>query len=304
MSGHAHGTANSAGGRHRRSLAIVFTLVVAYALVELIVGWWAGSLALVADAGHMATDAIGVGLALAAISAALHGTRDPARTFGHYRWEVVAALANAALLLGVCAYVLVEGIQRLREPVPMAAVPVLLAALGGLTINLISFRLLHAGAKESLNVRGAYVEVLADMIGSIGVVVAALVVLATGWLYADPIVALGLAVVIVPRAVRLGREALRILTQAAPADVDLAGVKEGLLQVPGVCEVHDLHVWTLTSGMHVASVHLVAESTATLPDAATLALTRAREVFARIGLDHATIQVEDRTTSESCSSQW
>jgi cobalt-zinc-cadmium efflux system protein len=252
----------------------------------------------------MATDAIGVGLALAAISAALRGTRDPARTFGHYRWEVVAALANAALLLAVCAYVLVEGIQRLREPEPMAAVPVLLAALGGLIINLISFRLLHAGAKESLNVRGAYVEVLADMIGSIGVVVAALVVVTTGWLYADPIVALGLAVVIVPRAVRLGREALRILTQAAPADVDLARLKEGLLQVPGVREVHDLHVWTLTSGMHVASVHLVAESSATRPDAATLALTRAREVFAGIGLDHATIQVEDRTTSATCSSQW
>jgi cobalt-zinc-cadmium efflux system protein len=304
MSAHAHGSSYSAGGRHRRSLAIVFVLVVGYAVLELSVGWAAGSLALVADAGHMATDAIGVGLALAAISAAVRGTRDPARTFGHYRWEVIAALANAALLLGMCALVIAEGVQRLREPEPMAAGPVLIVALGGLTINLISFRLLHAGAKESLNVRGAYVEVLADMIGSIGVIVAAIAVLTTGWLYADPLVALGLAVVIVPRALRLGRDALRILTQAAPADVDLAHLVDALGALEGVREVHDLHVWTLTSGMHVASVHIVVESSKREPTGTQALLTRAREVFARARLEHATIQVEDAAKREECRAQW
>jgi len=283
-----HAPHQSAGGRHRARLAWVLALILGFLGVEIVAGLATGSLTLLADAGHMITDAVGVGLALAAVTAATKAARSPRLTFGHYRWEVVAALANAALLTGVAIYVAVEAIGRLREPHEVDAGPMLVVAILGLAVNLVSFRLLHAGAKESLNVRGALLEVMADALGSVGVIVSAIVILTTGWQYTDAVVALALAAFIAPRAVLLARDALRIIVQAAPARIDMTSLVDDLRGVPGVADVHDVHVWTLTSGMDVASVHVVA------PDAHAPDVVReAQAVLTAHGLSHATVQVED-----------
>ncbi len=295
---HGHSPVTSAGGKHRRALAWVLGLVLAFVGVEIAAGLLTGSLTLLADAGHMATDALGVGMALAAVTAARRAARNPKQTFGHYRWEVLAALANATLLLGVAAYVTFEGVGRLRDPVEVDAVPMLAVAAVGLVVNLVSFRLLHSGAKESLNVRGAYLEVMADAVGSVGVIVSAIVILTTGWPYTDAVVALALAAFIVPRALRLAGEALRIVVQAAPPSIDIDALTHDLGALAAVTDVHDVHVWTLTSGMDVASVHLVSGG----PRPADV-VRAAQLVLREHGLAHATVQVEDGAGGE-CGAEW
>ncbi|PKQ17761.1 MAG: cation transporter, partial [Actinobacteria bacterium HGW-Actinobacteria-8] len=237
-------------------------------------------------------------MALAAVTAARRAARNPKQTFGHYRWEVLAALANATLLLGVAAYVTYEGIGRLRSPVEVDAAPMLAVAVMGLVVNLVSFRLLHSGAKESLNVRGAYLEVMADAVGSVGVIVSAIVILTTGWPYTDAVVALALAAFIVPRALRLAGEALRIVVQAAPPTIDVDVLTHDLSGLPTVTDVHDVHVWTLTSGMDVASVHLVSAGTHSAD-----VVRAAQRVLREHGLAHATVQVEDDEGGE-CGAEW
>jgi len=300
MSGaHSHGGGSaSAGGKHRRALAWVLALVVAFVGVEVAAGVVTRSLTLLADAGHMATDALGVAMALAAVTAARRAARNPKQTFGHYRWEVLAALANATLLLGVAAFVAIEAVARLRHPVEVHAGPMLVVAVVGLAVNLVSFRLLHAGAKESLNVRGAYLEVMADAIGSVGVIMSAIVILATGWPYTDAVVALALAAFILPRALRLAGEALRIVVQSAPPSIDVDALTRDLAALASVTDVHDVHVWTLTSGMDVASVHLVSEHTRSAD-----VVRAAQGVLRRHGLSHATVQVEDGAGG-ACGAEW
>jgi cobalt-zinc-cadmium efflux system protein len=264
-------------------------LIVAFLIVQVVTGLITGSLALLSDAGHMTTDAIGMGMALAAIRLASMARQRPHRTFGLYRLEILAALANALLLIGVAAYVLYEAVARLRDARDVDSVPVLVVGAIGLAVNLVAFALLRAGAKESLNVRGAYLEVLSDTLGSVGVIVGAVVWGITGWTWVDPVIGAGIGVFILPRATRLGREALRILLQAAPPSIDVAAVQGDLEAIPGVVEVHDLHVWTLTSAMDVASAHIVVKSTSDTHSV----LDRARFVLGdRHGLAHATLQVE------------
>lgn len=291
--------AESAGGRHRRALVVVLVLVASLVGVELAAGIWTRSLTLVADAGHMATDALGVSMALGAITAAARAATHPSRTFGNYRWEVLAALANAALLIGVSVFVAVTAVRRLADPPDVHAWPMLAVAVAGLAVTAVAFRLPHAGQRESLNVRGAYLEVLADMIGQAGVIVAAVVILTTGWPYTDAVVALALSAFIAPRAISLGREALRVLAQAAPASVDVAELSRELAALDTVTGVHDLHVWTLTSGMDVASVHLVSSG-----DDARAVTTAAQRVLAGKGLEHATVQVDATDDAWGCQVEW
>jgi cobalt-zinc-cadmium efflux system protein len=272
-------------------------------VVEAVAAWWTGSLALLSDAGHLATDVLGIGMALAAIHAAGHARRAGVshRTFGLYRLEVLAALANAVLLFAVAGFVLVEAVRRFGNPPEVLAGPMLAVAAGGLAANLIAFRLLHAGAHESLNVRGAYLEVLGDLLASVGVLVAAGVILLTGWSYADPILAVAVALFIIPRTWALGRAALRVLVQAAPKHVPVAEVATTLATVPGVRDVHDLHVWTLTSGMDVASAHLTIDRADHLGEV----LTGARRVLRdRFGIAHATLQVEPADSDGCCPADW
>ncbi|MGY1742684.1 MULTISPECIES: cation diffusion facilitator family transporter [unclassified Blastococcus] len=251
--GHAHGTA--AAGQRRR-LAVVLALTVAVLGAEVVGAVVSGSLALLADAGHMATDALGIGLALGAVSLAQRPPRGR-RTFGWQRVEILAAVANGCLLLGVGGYVLVEAVRRIGDPPDVHAGVMLLAAGAGLVVNLIGLALLHRGRGESLNVRGAYLEVLSDALGSVAVIAAAAVIAVTGWTPADTVASLLIGCLVLPRAWSLLREALDVLLEAAPRGVDLADVRAHILEVDGVLGVHDLHAWTITSGLPVLSAHVV-----------------------------------------------
>ena len=257
---HDHGVLPDATRRDvRRRLAAAFAIAVVVLVLQVVGGLLASSIALLADAAHVATDAGGVGLALfAATMAARPATLQ--RTFGWQRLEVLAAAVNAALLLAVGAWVLVEALQRLREPSEVQSGTMLVfAVLGGLA-NLVSLRLLAGARGDSLNVRGAYLEVLADLLGSVAVVVAALVIRYTGFDRVDAVVAVLIAVAIVPRTLRLLREAVDVLLEATPKGVDLGEVRQHLLGAPGVVDVHDLHAWTITSGMPVLSAHVVLDA--------------------------------------------
>jgi cobalt-zinc-cadmium efflux system protein len=272
-----------------RPLLISFGLIVSFLAVQVVTGIITGSLALLSDAGHMATDALGLAMALAAIQAASKARVHPQRTFGLYRLEILAALVNAVLLFGVAGYVFFEAINRLSDTREVASTPVLIVGVLGLVVNVIAFLLLRAGSKESLNLQGAYIEVLSDLIGSVGVIVAAIVWGITGWSWVDPVIGAAIGVFILPRALRLGREALRVLVQAAPAGLDLAALQNELADIDGVVDVHDLHVWTLTSDMEVATAHLMVASGAD----SHAVLDRARELLAdRHGISHSTLQVE------------
>jgi cobalt-zinc-cadmium efflux system protein len=277
-------------------LLVVFGLVVAFMLAEFVAGYLTGSLALVSDAGHMATDALGLGMALAAITAASRVGAEGRHTYGLYRLEILAALANAVLLFVVAGYVINEAFNRLSDPPDILSGPMLVVAVLGLTVNIVGWWLLRDGASESMNVEGAFMEVVADLLASVGVIVAALVVIFTGWAYADAIVGAAIGLFILPRAYRLGRRALRVLIQAAPDDMDLADLRSRLESIPQVTDVHDLHVWTLTSGMPVATVHLAAGDTADRD----LVMARARRVLRdEFRVTHATLQVE--SGDEDCS---
>ncbi|MFE5791490.1 cation diffusion facilitator family transporter [Streptomyces sp. NPDC056503] len=260
--GHSHGGApptGTAGAAYRSRLRIALGITLSVMVVEIVGGLVADSLALIADAAHMATDAIGLAMALLAIHFA---NRPPSgnRTFGFARAEILAALANCLLLLGVGGYVLYEAVQRFMEPAETRGGLAIAFAAVGLVANVVSLSLLMRGQKESLNVRGAYLEVLADALGSVTVIVSAAIILATGWQYADPIASLVIGLMIVPRTVKLLRETLDVLLEAAPKGVDMAEVRAHILALPGVEDVHDLHAWTITSGMPVLSAHVVVDA--------------------------------------------
>lgn len=291
--GHGHGMsaeqAVSAGGRHLRRLWIAVGLGAVTFVLQVSVGFATSSLALLADSAHVLTDILGVALAAVAIMVARRAGRGSGRTFGLYRSEVLAALVNALLLFIVAGWVLYEAIGRFTAPPEVPGLPVTIVATVGLLMNVVAFLLLRSGAKESLNVRGAYLEVMADMVGSIGVLVSGLLMLAFGWRYADPIIGVGIGLFVLPRAWRLGRSALRILFQHAPEGVDVKAMTTDLGKLPGVSEVHDLHVWTLTSGMEVVSAHL------TMCDGAdqSSVLVAAQGLLAdQYHIEHATLQIE------------
>jgi len=287
MNAHGHGSVTAAG-RHTRPLAWALAFTVAFLLVEMGVGLWSRSLALLADAGHMVTDAASLALALVAIWFAAKPAT-PAKSYGYYRVEILAALVNAVVLLGISAAILVEAYRRWIEPPDVMAGPMIVVAVLGLAVNLVSARLLRSGSQESLNVHGAYLEVLSDALGSIGVLVAGLVVATTGWRLADPLVAAAIGLFIVPRTWKLLRQAVNVLLEATPPHVDVAEVTAAMQAVPGVRGVHDLHIWTLTSGKHAMSAHVLVDDAAR----STQLLDRLHAVLhEKFRIDHTTIQLE------------
>jgi cobalt-zinc-cadmium efflux system protein len=251
-----------------------------------------GSLALLADAAHMMTDVGGLGLALLAIRyAAKEAT--PQRTYGYLRMEVLSALANAVVLLLLTVYILYEAYQRFQAPPEVLSGPMLVVAVIGLVVNLISMWLLAGGSSESLNVKGAYFEVLGDMLGSIGVILASLIIMWTGWELADPIIGAGIGLFIVPRTWILLKQATHILMEATPSNIDVSAIEKRLSTLPGVTAVHDLHVWTVTSGFDSMSCHLVVEDTSTWREVLRQARALVRQEFK---IDHVTIQIEDEAS--------
>jgi cobalt-zinc-cadmium efflux system protein len=301
-SGHGHGADAAAGGsashRHVRRLVISLGVLTASLVLEVVVGLVTSSLALLSDAGHNFTDVLGIGMAIAAITAARASQRNDRRTFGLYRAEVLAALANAVLLFGVAGWVLIEAVQRFAEPPDVPGLPLMITAAVGLVANLVVFAMLRQGAKESLNIRGAYLEVLADTLGSVGVLLAGAVTVLFGWRYADPLVAIAIGLFVLPRTWSLGRQAVRILVQAAPAHVDVAAVRAELRALDGVQDVHDVHVWTLTSGMEVGSAHLTVDAACDPGDVLSAAQVLLAE---RHQLAHFTVQVEPPGAQTRCT---
>lgn len=292
--GHGHG---SASAQHLGKLWVAFGVGAAFMVVEFVVGFATQSLAVISDAAHMLTDVLGVGMALTAILLARRAKATGSRTFGMYRAEVLAALANAVLLFGVAGYVVFEAVGRFGNPPEVPGLPVMLVAVGGLLANFVSFLLLRDGAKDSINVRGAYLEVLADLIGSVGVLISGAVTLIFGWRYADPVMGVAIGLFVLPRTWKLAAGALRILFQHAPERVDVAAMQADLGELPGVEEAHDLHVWTLTSGMEVASAHL---TTCRDADPAQV-LAAAQTLLAdRYHIEHATLQVEPGDSAQRC----
>jgi cobalt-zinc-cadmium efflux system protein len=265
-------------------------------VIELTTALLIGSLALLADAGHLLTDLVALFMGLAAVMMARRGSRSAARTYGWHRAEVFAAVANAVLLLGVAAFILYEAVDRLGRAPNIPGWPMIVVALAGLLANLVVVLLLRSHSATSLAVRGAYLEVLADAVSSVGVLVAGIVTVTTRWPYADTVVAVMVAVWVLPRAVSLARAALRILSESSPKHVDVTELRSALAAVEGVTEVHDLHVWTLVPGRDMATAHLTT-------DGRSGVLDDARAVLSARGLDHATVQVEPPGSAADCPEQ-
>jgi cobalt-zinc-cadmium efflux system protein len=278
----------------RRRMAAVLGLTSAFLAIEVAAGLLIGSLALLADAGHMLTDVAGLILALGAMKFA-ERRPSPRRTYGYHRVEILAALSNALVLAAVAGYILAEAWERFRTPHPVPGIPVLAVATVGLLVNLVGAFLLQAGSRASLNVRGAYNEVLADALSSVGVIAGAALITVTGWTWVDPLVAVAVGLFVLPRTWALLREAVHVLLEGTPPEVDIAVLRAAMEEVPGVKAVHDLHVWTLTSGIHALSAHAVLQEGAA--HGVVLGALRAR-VTTSFPISHVTVQLEERCCGE------
>lgn len=290
--GHSHGPSISAGGQHRSRMLLVLALTTTVLIAEVIGGWITGSLALLADAGHMFTDVAGITLAILAVTFASRPATDE-RTFGYYRLEILAAVINAVLLFGVAVFILIEAWQRWQDPPEVRSGLMLAFAAVGLIANVIGLQLLRSGSKESLNVKGAYLEVFGDTLGSLAVIAAAAIIAVTGWERADIVASVLVALMILPRTWLLLREAIDVLLEAAPKGTNLTEIRQHILDVPGVCDAHDLHVWTLTSGIPVLSVHVVVEDRVLSDNTGGQVLDALSECLAHhFDVDHCTFQLE------------
>lgn len=285
--GHDHSHAVVREG-HARPLWFALGLTSAFMVSEVVASVITGSLALLSDAAHMFTDAAALGVSLAALRIAQRAA-DRKRTFGYYRFEILAATFNAVLLLVVAAYILFEAYERLRNPEPVHSLGMLVVAIVGLAVNLVSMRLLRAGSETSLNVKGAYLEVWSDMLGSVGVILAAVLIRFTGAVWLDPVIACLIGLWVVPRTWVLLKEALNILLQGVPKGMSLQEIEDAMKAVPGVVAVHDMHVWSLTSGKHVLSAHIVADLSRCTEQQV---LADINACIARFDIHHSTTQVE------------
>jgi len=288
--GHSHphpGDASGARDAGGRRLAWVLVLVVLYMAAEVVGGWLTGSLALLADAGHMLSDAASLALALAAIRLAAR-PRTPDRTYGWHRTEILAALANGLILVAVALLIVVEAWERFRAPHPVDGRTMMWIAVGGLVVNLLGLRILHASREGSLNLRGAWLHVVADTLGSVQAIAAGLLVWRFGWLWADPLASVLIALLVAGSAWKLLADSVHVLLEGTPSHLDEPEIRAALLAVDGVASVHDLHVWTITSGFDALSVHACVEGR----DRDRVLGELQTVLRERFSLQHATIQIE------------
>jgi cobalt-zinc-cadmium efflux system protein len=279
---------DTATSRYQARLVWALGLTGAFLVVEVIGGVWTGSLALLADAGHMLTDVGGLTLSLLAIHFARRPP-GPSNTYGYVRTEILAALANGVVLLGVAAFILYEAYRRIWTPPEILAGPMLVIAVLGLGVNLVGMWLLRGGAGESLNLRGAYLELLGDALGSVGVILAAVIIQTTGFTLADPLISAGIGLFILPRTWGLLRQAVHVLMEGVPPHLDLGEIEAAMRSAHGVRTVHDLHVWTLTSGKEAMSAHVLVDD---LADGQHVLGDLQQLLRERFGIEHATIQLE------------
>jgi cobalt-zinc-cadmium efflux system protein len=282
MSEHAHSHGEHASAR---SLTLALGLTGSFLVVEVVYAFLSGSLALLSDAGHMLTDVMALVLSLLAIRIGARAA-DRRRTFGYRRAEILAAAVNAGALFAIGLYILVEAYRRLREPTEVQTTPMLIVAVLGLVVNLISARILVGGSASSLNVRSAYLEVMGDLLGSVAVIVGALIIRFTGLTWVDPVLGALIGLWVLPRTWTLLKASVNVLMEGVPDGLDLDALRAELLALEGVTEVHDLHVWSVTSGEHTLTAHLVSQA------APGELLAQAREVAERYGIEHTTLQLE------------
>lgn len=280
----------SSGAKHNKSLKIVFAITASYLIIEVIVGFMSNSLALLSDAAHMLTDVGGQALALFAIWMSSK-PRNNRKTYGYYRTEIFSALINALVLIFISGYILYEAWQRFKEPPAVAGIPMLIVAVCGLFINLVAMKILKAGSKESINIKGAFLEVVSDMLSSVAVIIAGIIILATGWLYIDPIMSALIGLFILPRTYNLLKESVDILLEGVPKDVDYAAVEKFIAEKPGVLSVHDLHIWTLTSGINALSGHIVMNAETNLIAISEVTSSIKNELVTAFRITHTTIEV-------------
>jgi cobalt-zinc-cadmium efflux system protein len=284
--GHSHG----AGITNARALGLALALTGTFMVVEVLAGWWTGSLALISDAAHMMTDTAGLAIALAGVKIS-ERPADSRRTFGYKRFEILAAAFNAILLFGAAAYILYEGYHRFVNPEPVQSLPMMAVAAIGLGVNLLSMRLLSGGQDTNLNVKGAYLEVWSDMLGSIGVILAGLLIWMTGWPWVDPLVAIAIGIWVLPRTWQLFKETINVLLEGVPEGIDADKVTLALKAVPGVRDVHDLHIWAITSGMPSMSAHLVIDGAG---QAETIRQASVEMLDRQFEIEHVTLQIETK----------
>lgn len=285
----------SASAKNKKKLIIVLALTSTYLIAEVIGGIVTKSLALLADAGHMLTDVGGLILALIAIKLS-EKSANSQKTYGYYRAEIMAALTNAVVLIGISLYILYEAYQRFLNPPDVESKSMLIVAAIGLIINLIGMQIMRKGSSESLNMKGAYFEVLSDMLTSIGVIIAGIIMWTTGWYYADPLISAGIGLFILPRTWILLKDAVSVLLEGTPADVNIANLRLALKEIPGVIDIHDLHVWSLTSGVNAMSTHVVVEN-----DVSYTVITEAinKRATTNFKISHTTTQVEVKGYKEN-----
>ena len=289
---HSH---HSFAGKNKKNLKIVFILTFCFMIVEAVGGYLTNSLALIADAAHMFTDTGALGLALIAIWFA---ERPPTadKTYGYYRAEILAALVNSIVLLLISFFILYEAWQRLNNPPEVLSKPMLLIASIGLVINLVGMKLLSEGSAQSLNMKGAYLEVFSDMLGSIGVIIASLLIMFKGWEIADPIVSIAMAVFILPRTWHLLKQVIHVLLEGTPSHIEIAEVERELEKIEGVVAVHDTHVWTIISGIDAMTAHVEIED---FSDAKIILPEVKKLLIQKFGIIHSTIQLETDECNES-----
>lgn len=292
--GHAH---NHGAGANARSLSIALGLTATFLVAELVGAWLFNSLALLSDAAHMFTDATALAIALAAIRIGQRPA-DKRRTYGYRRFEILAAAFNAVLLFLVAGFVLYEGVQRFFAPPEVQSLGMLLVASAGLFVNLVAMRILAGGKDDSLNVKGAYLEVWADMLGSVGVIGAALLIWGTGWNWVDPVVAIAIGLWVLPRTWILLRDTTHILLQGVPRGIDLDAVRAAMRAQPGVADVHDLHIWSVAGDDASLTAHVVVSDGGDV-DVVRVALAAMLE--ARFEIHHATIQPETAPCADAAS---
>lgn len=290
----------SSGAQHRRALQITFWLTFTYFIVEIIGGVLTNSLALLADAAHMLTDVAGLGLALFATWMSQRPA-NPQKTYGYYRVEILSALANAVVLFLISFYILYEAYRRFQEPPEVASLSMLAIASVGLIVNFIGIWNLRRGSKESLNVQGAFLEVVSDTLSSVGAIIAGLIMYFTGWYYADPIFSAFIGVFILPRTWGLMMQAVNVLLEATPAHINLKEVESSILATEGVLTVHDLHVWTITSGIESLSGHIVIAEKQSFQDSQKILGKLNSQLKEKFGIDHTTIQIETPNNKENKS---
>ncbi len=293
-------TTTSAGNKHNKSLKIVFSITLVYFIVEVIVGFMSNSLALLSDAAHMLTDVAGQVLALFAIWMASK-PRNSKKTYGYLRTEIFSALINAIVLIFISGYILYEAWQRFQDPPKVAGFSMLIVASIGLIINLISMKILKSGSEESINIKGAFLEVVADMLSSIAVVIAGIIILSTGWLLIDPIISALIGLFILPRTFGLLKESVDILLEGVPKDVNYDAVEKYISKNPGVDSIHDLHIWSLTSGVNALSGHIIMKPETTITEMNDIIFKIKKELNSSYKISHTTLEVhinkEDYTSN-------